>query len=90
MLRNRMLSFLLVLLVMLMIVYNIQVVRMARFDSQLRELQRIQTAIIEENKRIMAARELIRDPQVIREIAERELGYQLLDLDNTIYLEVGQ
>lgn len=63
---------------------------MARFDSQLRELQRIQTAIIEENKRIMAARELIRDPQVIREIAERELGYQLLDLDNTIYLEVGQ
>lgn len=88
--QNRVLSFLLVLLVILMVVYNVQVARVTRFDGQVRELQDEQTAVIEENKRIMAARELIRDPQAIRKIAEQELGYQLLGFDSTIYLETEQ
>lgn len=90
MMQNRMLSYLLVLLAGLMIVYTAQVARVTTFDATVRELRRVQTSIIEENKRIVAARELIRDPKQIKTIAEQELGYQLLGLDSTIYLKVEQ
>lgn len=85
--QNTVLSLLLACLIALVMVYNIQVARVVQFDDQLRELRQQQTAIIEENKRIMAARELIRDPQLIREIAERDLGYRLLESSSIFYLE---
>lgn len=88
--RNVRVPALLVLLTLLMAWYNIQAVRMARFDSRLRELQHAQEITIEENKRIMAAREIIRDPERIREIAEQQLGYRLLGVESIIYLDVEQ
>lgn len=85
--QNRIVSCLLIFLFVLMIAHHVQIARLVRFNNQLVELQQMQETLIEENKRIMAARELIRDPQTIKKIAETELNYQLLDIDRVIYLE---
>ena len=87
---NTLLTVLLIMVVLLMIAYNIQVTRIARLDSQIETLQQRQEAVIEENKRIMAARELVRDPQAIGEIAETQLGYELLGVDSILHLDVQQ
>lgn len=87
---NALFTALLICLVLLMVWYNIQVARVTWLDKRAETLQEQQEAIIEENKRIVAARELIRDPRLIREYAEQQLGYGLLGVGNIIHLEVQQ
>ena len=87
----RMLSIVLwFMLVALLMGYNIQVTRMVGIGVQTATLARMQRVVIEENKRIMAARELVQAPALISDSAEQKFGYELLSIEDILYVDVQE
>ena len=78
------------MLVALLMGYNIQVTRMVGIEVQTATVARMQRVVIEENKRIMAARELVQAPALISDSAEKKFGYELLSIDDIIYVDAQE
>jgi len=87
---NKFSALLALLLVLLLSAYIIQIMQSVHVNEHIALLGARQSELIEENKRIMAAREIVRSPALIQEAAEERFGYQLLPIDNILYLDVQE